>query len=453
MQCKFYYLNKRKNSTKKPADGSELATYTVKFKSSCSSLTPTIELRLPLSSNPYGWNYAYLSDFAKYYYISDYTWNTEGWWEISLKLDVLASHVVAIKAGTYFIKYAEAAYNKWIVDTRIQQVGINQTYINSGNNRFFDLDGWFDHIILFFISETANLSSAGAVQAFAVTRDQLKDVSQSLYTAGVSVWNDLQAQAGNAKDCITKCITVPYSIPQASSLEIVLGNYATGVYGHPVLGRVLLPTCEISIPWQANDYRRFYHKFSLILPFVGAVTIQASDIITDSKITVNAHIDILTGDITYYVCHNTEALAPFATYKTNCAAATPVSSYQSNTVGAITSLASGAMSLASQNYFGAVSSVANAAADFCLSKTVSIIGNQGGCCEAFDRPTLVTDYSPTSIEPSSVASSIGRPYFAENTLSGFSGFVQTENAHIPLACLDSERAEIESLLNNGIYLE
>jgi hypothetical protein len=48
---------------------------------------------------------------------------------------------------------------------------------------------------------------------------------------------------------------------------------------------------------------------------------------------------------------------------------------------------------------------------------------------------------------------MGLPYFAENTLEGFSGFVQTENAHVAVACLDAERDEIESLLNNGIYLE
>ena len=68
-------------------------------------------------------------------------------------------------------------------------------------------------------------------------------------------------------------------------------------------------------------------------------------------------------------------------------------------------------------------------------------------------PTLITQYYPTSVSPTSISNSMGLPYFAENTLEGFSGFVQTENAHVAVACLDAERDEIESLLNNGIYLE
>ena len=292
MQAKFYYLNKRKNSTKKPTDNSELATYDIKLKTDCSSLNPTIEVRLSAGLNPYGWNYAFLSDFAKYYFIRDYRWNTNGYWEIDLKLDTLASHVVAIRAGRYFIKFAETAYNKWIVDSRLQQLTSCTTHITSGNNRIFDLDGIADRNILFFISEDTNLSSGGAVQAFLVNQSDLKDVCHSLYTAGRSVWDDLQAQAGSASACITKCIRVPYSVPAGAALPIKLGNYDTGINGKPVLGRLLLPTVQVSIPWQTNDFRRSYHKFTLILPYVGAIPISASDILTDSILEISVAIDI-----------------------------------------------------------------------------------------------------------------------------------------------------------------
>lgn len=96
--------------------------------------------------------------------------------------------------------------------------------------------------------------------------------------------------------------------------------------------------------------------------------------------------------------------------------------------------------------------IVNAAAS-ALTKTPSCAGSYVGCAEYYDRPVLTTVYHPTAIVPTSVSHSIGLPYFAENTLEGFSGFVQTENAHVAVACLDAERDEIESLLNNGIYLE
>ena len=453
MQAKFYYLNKRKNSTKKPADNSELATYEIKLKTDCSSLNPTIEVRLAAGNNPYGWNYAFLSDFAKYYFIRDYRWNTNGYWEIDLKLDSLASHVAAIRASRYFIKFAETAYNKWIVDSRLQQLTSCTTHITSGNNRIFDLDSIADRNILFFISEDANLSSGGAVQAFLVTQSDLKDVCHSLYTAGRTVWEDLQAQAGSASACITKCIRVPYSVPAGASLSIKLGNYDTGITGKPVLGRLLLPTVQISIPWQTNDFRRSYHKFTLILPFVGAVPISASDILTDSMLEISVAIDILTGDVVYYVCHEDDALAPIASYKTNCASVIPISSYQSNTLSALSSIVTGASEIANGNWVSGIAGAVNGVFNFLAAKSPSVVGAQTGSPEIMSTPTLITQYYPTSVSPTSISNSMGLPYFAENTLEGFSGFVQTENAHVAVACLDAERDEIESLLNNGIYLE
>ena len=453
MQAKFYYLNKRKNSTRKPADNSELATYEIKLKTDCSSLNPTIEVRLAAGNNPYGWNYAFLSDFAKYYFIRDYRWNTNGYWEIDLKLDTLASHVAAIRASRYFIKFAETAYNKWIVDSRLQQLTSCTTHITSGNNRIFDLDSIADRNILFFISEDANLSSGGAVQAFLVTQSDLKDVCHSLYTAGRTVWEDLQAQAGSASACITKCIRVPYSVPAGASLSIKLGNYDTGITGKPVLGRLLLPTVQISIPWQTNDFRRSYHKFTLILPFVGAVPISASDILTDSMLEISVAIDILTGDVVYYVCHEDDALAPIASYKTNCASVIPISSYQSNTLSALSSIVTGASEIANGNWVSGIAGAVNGVFNFLAAKSPSVVGAQTGSPEIMSTPTLITQYYPTSVSPTSISNSMGLPYFAENTLEGFSGFVQTENAHVAVACLDAERDEIESLLNNGIYLE
>lgn len=451
--CNFYYLHKRQNSTKKPADGSALASYSINLKDNTSFLNPTIEVYLPNYDTPFGWNYAFISQFAKYYFIKDYRWSTSGYWEIDLTLDVLASHVTAIKAGTYFIKYAETAFNKWIIDTRVQQLTSCTTHITSGDNRIFDLDNMTDRNILFFISEDSNLSSGGALQAFLISQSDLKDVCQSLYTAGSDVWQNLQAQAGSASACIAKCIRVPYSVPAGNSLPIKLGNYSTGVDGRPVLGRVMLPATSISIPWQANDYRRAYHKFTLILPFVGAVSIEASDIINDSQIDIAAAIDILTGDVTYYVCHNSDAVAPIASYKCNCAQNLPISSYQSNTVGAVTSLANAGMSAATGEIAAAASGVVNAAANFCLSKSASVIGSQTGSAELMSTPTLITQYYPTSIAPTSISNSMGLPYFAQNTMEGFSGFIQTENAHVAGGMLADERSMIESYLNTGIYLE
>lgn len=459
MQAKFYYLNKRKNSTKKPAENSELATYDIKLKTDCSSLNPTIEVRLPAGYNPYGWNYAFLSVFAKYYFIRDYRWNTNGYWEIDLKLDTLASHVVAIRASRYFIKFAETAYNKWILDNRIQQIAQTRVFTTNPATTLFDFDLYTTHYILNYISQDGGSNVGGCNGVVRVTNATLQVLAMNLYQAGTSIWEDLVAQAGSAANCLIGCHSLPFEPVESSSTTIYLGNFDTSCTGRNLRDKKKSYDWRVEIPWQTNDFRRLYHTFNLYLPFIGSVPIAAGDCLNDEYLTIGVEIDVMTGNMTYRILHDAgEALTPFASYQGNCAARVMTSSYQNNLIGSITSLVSGAAgmasSLANPVAGGAMmaTGILNAAAS-ALTKTPSCAGSYVGCAEYYDRPVLTTVYHPTAILPTSVSNSIGLPYFAENTLEGFSGFVQTENAHVAVACLDAERDEIERLLNNGIYLE
>ena len=448
----FYNFSKRKNSTKVP-DSAGL-NVVCNLKSNTSILTPTLEI-YSADESITGYNYIRIVTFNRYYFITDFSWNTGGYWEVTATVDVLGSFKTAIVNTTAFIRYAQTAFNSHIVDTRLQQVTMCSTIVTSGNNQIFNFDGWTDRNILFFVSEYPNLSSGGALQAYLVTESQLKNVCHSLYSASLSVWQDLQAQAGSASACLVKCLRVPYSVPTGGDLPIILGNYTTGVTGRNVIGKMLMPTVQISIPWQTSDFRRAYHKFTLVLPFVGAVKIEASDIINDSTLDIDVAIDILTGDVTYYVSHDTDAVAPIASFKGNCACQLPMSSYQNNTVGGVTSLSLAAMTAASGDLAKAAGELVNSAADFCLSKTPTVIGSLTGAAENMSMPTLITQYYPTSVEPSSIAATLGRPYFAQNSLSGFSGRVQTSGASVASDGImtTGERNDINILLDSGIYIE
>lgn len=449
--CIFYKFSKRKNSTKIPEISG--LNVVVNLKSNTSVLNPTLEV--VASDDITGYNYCYIATFARYYYIEDFAWNTGGYWDISLSADPMATFRNDIWATTAYILYAQTAYNSLIVDSRLNQVTSASVHVTSGNNRIFDLDGIADRNILFFISEDTNLSSGGAVQAYLVTQSELKNVCHSLYTAGRSVWDDLQAQAGSASACITKCIRVPYSVPAGAGLSIKLGNYDTGVNGKPVLGRLLLPTVQVSIPWQASDFRKSYHKFTLILPYVGAVPISASDVLNDNILDISIAIDILTGDIVYYVCHQNDAVAPIASFKSNCASVIPISSYQSNTLSALSSIVTGASEIANGNWVRGLGSAVNGIFNFLAAKTPSVVGAQTGSPEIMSTVTLITQYYPTCVEPSNLLATQGRPYMASNSLSGFSGYIQTKDFSVTSGhgMTDRERDIINSTLDGGAFIE
>ena len=58
----------------------------------------------------------------------------------------------------------------------------------------------------------------------------------------------------------------------------------------------------------------------------------------------------------------------------------------------------------------------------------------------------------TTVEPSTVAVSIGRPLNAVRTLSSLSGYVQTEDASVS-ADNDEMSDQINTLLDGGVFLE
>ena len=67
----FYQFEKRSNSTLQPSGGG--TTYACQIFDPCSVLTPRIKLSFPSGAgNPTLWNYAYIGDFTRYYFVRDW---------------------------------------------------------------------------------------------------------------------------------------------------------------------------------------------------------------------------------------------------------------------------------------------------------------------------------------------------------------------------------------------
>ncbi len=62
----LYSFKKRENSTKRPSTGG--TDFSVVLLDETSLMTPTF--KLSIGSNPIGYNYAYVSDFNRYYFIN-----------------------------------------------------------------------------------------------------------------------------------------------------------------------------------------------------------------------------------------------------------------------------------------------------------------------------------------------------------------------------------------------
>ena len=86
----FWTFGKRENATSQPS-ANPLKTYnTVQLKDNCSVVNPALKIREAVNVRVMDWNYCYIHEFSRYYWVSDWMWDN-GIWVCELQVDVLAS--------------------------------------------------------------------------------------------------------------------------------------------------------------------------------------------------------------------------------------------------------------------------------------------------------------------------------------------------------------------------
>ena len=88
MIVSLYTFSKEKNSTVRPSgDGTRFSCI---LKDSSGTMAPVIKLDIGLNNSPSGYNYAYIPDFRKYYYVSEWVFE-DRLWVAYLEEDTLAT--------------------------------------------------------------------------------------------------------------------------------------------------------------------------------------------------------------------------------------------------------------------------------------------------------------------------------------------------------------------------
>lgn len=93
------------------------------LRNQTSVLNPSI--RIESADNISTYNYAYISEFGRYYYITDIVSVRTNCWVVSLRCDVLMSYSAQIKAITGVVVRQESNPNKLLVD-RLERLQSNK---------------------------------------------------------------------------------------------------------------------------------------------------------------------------------------------------------------------------------------------------------------------------------------------------------------------------------------
>lgn len=473
MKVRFYHFIKRNKSTKQPAGTDSYQEKEVAFKDKCSITAP---LLLCQTENVSAYNYVYIPSWNRYYFISEAA-SVENMWEVALIEDYLASYKTGIGLTSAMILYATGS-TKNIPDSRIPvlaDVAIGHTYEAIPDMTI--MDSAFGAIIL-------GITGKGSFGMY-----QLKNTADLPdLLNGVDNWWNTEASSqldaakqlfygGSAASCLKGALGIPIALPALGNEEdLYLGNYPckrsndSNITGYRIANPIKTYGGSISIPWQASGWLRVsaYCAISMYFPFIGVISIPATEVQSESSISYTYSLNVTSGDISLEV-RATSSGKKLATASGNIAISVPFGNTGINTSKLITAGVSG-VGVAGAAIVGAVAGftlpVVGAIGAGLATIANNVLGSLGGdasgsgglgggSSQGLDKVVhIAVVQKQLASSQTAVAPIIGKPYMGVATVGSFSGFVQTDGFQFEdVQAYSSEKDMINKLLDSGIYFE
>lgn len=462
MNVTFYTFSKKYNSTARPSGG---AVYNCVLKRDSGIQHPYIELSGGATSNPTGYNYAYIAMYERFYYVNDWTFSN-GLWSCALDIDVLATYKTQIGGTDLYILRASAAYDNSIVDTIYPATKggttITQT-ANTGWTRTYSAGSY----VIGIISKSA---VSGAVAYYVVTYSGMATLRAAMMNPGtIPNWSDIKdfTSGDIAKafldpfQYVASCTWFPFAVAGGSSAALDFGYWSSGVSGSVLSSGVQALNITFSVPGNysssADAWRRLapFAEYTLYLPPFGLVTLDSTKVASSSNIYLNILIDVITGLATMDIYDDFNNI--LATVGAQLGVPVQLAQVSTDYAGMITGAASSVGGIVggilTGNIGGAVQSAASGIVSAAQSAapTVATSGSTGGTggigtvarFNAYFRN--VTDYSNEIF---------GRPYCKVAKPSALGGYIMAQSGSI-VSCDGNvdEREAIKQFIETGFYYE
>ena len=245
ISIKLYKFTKRENSTAIPGVLFPPTDFSCTLKENCSIITPTIEL----SAATMDYNYAYIADFGRYYYIRDIVSNANNYWTLQLECDVLATYKTEIGNASEYVLRSASSYDGDITDNLYPTKGIVTHAVNTSATVPFDSSD-VGFIIGSINNETSN--KFGAVQYYlmdstnigammeyllGVNLDSSQDLEQLIVNLSVEIQNGISKALSNPTQYIVDSYAIPYAskLSVGSQASVKTGYWITPAAGYPLL--------------------------------------------------------------------------------------------------------------------------------------------------------------------------------------------------------------------------
>lgn len=459
-------FSKRKNSTKQPTSGT---TATVYLKDDTSILNPTFDC----TGVPDNVNYIYVSDFGRYYFVSDVTHVGKDRILINCTVDVLATYKSQIGGYSGFIEYTSSSSDVTITDPRNMPTYLIDTSYNtlSITSNPFNSTGCYIVAVL-----SGGSGGSGLGTYYALTPIEFLSFNGDVYDS--TVIGQLIDQFTQVRDSFVSCIWLPVNISSITgiantsiqigrvTLPTAKGKMITGRKINTTTGASTLTFPSGSGAGNALEYIDLppYTTGFIYLPFVGCVPMDMNPAAMYKSLAVDIHIDVMTGDIIYKITYGGGGST---TYTGNIATKMPISSSSYDAVGTATGVLTtigGIIGTIASSGSGAVAALGSAATALhglnAATKSMELHTMINGSASSAIGAELglspvwaIYQYIPTMTNLTDLQAEQGMPYYKVNTISNLSGFVKCSRASVSINGFDSERDTVNDYMDGGFYYE
>ena len=460
ISVKFYNFVKDSNSTKRPAVTDLAVDMSCEIFNPCTVVNPRIVVKTaaPKPTNGSFYNYCYISDFKRYYFVSNWEYNN-GLWIASLSCDVLSTYKTQIGAESMFILRASAASNGYIRDNYYPM-----TAEVVKNSSFTSHSTWSYSTGVYVVNVVGMNTGTSTLYQFTPANfssflDALLGVIDN--TTFVDIMQAIKNSLFNPIRYITSATWFPRGFTTSGSAIVKVGLWNSGVSADIIsdpTGVLEQTTMSLSQHPQATrgEYLNIppYSQHVLKYDPFGAIELDTSKIVGEYTITYSVIMDAITGQGTLRVVGGVSGNL-LANVTTQLGVPLPLTgaSIGSGSVagsvatigGAVAGIITGGAGLMAEAALAGVSTIENA-----VKGVVTTIGSGGSITGLRQDVVLYETFYKVTGENNAKN---GRPYMRTATPSSLTGFMIAQRGDVAIDGTAQEADAIKAILESGFYYE
>lgn len=459
----FYRFNKKKNSTKRPDGGTRIS---IELKAPTDIINPTI--RLNYSGSPHGFNYLYIPDFAKYYYVDSWRW-MDGLWECDCTEDFLATWKSEIGDSTQYILRSSYTYNVNVGDSYYPTRGGTVNYYAAGVNPFARTFDGGCYVVGLINSDSGGV---GAVHYYVMSQFNFNRFLSALMNdidwlniSTEEISAGLQKGLINPFQYVASCLWLPVQAGTSGSKvsNLRYGWWTLSQQSAAPLAQdsTVYKSVEFALPKhpQAGERGKWlnnapYTTYTLYMQPFGGIPIDTTMVYNQTTVTAGIYIDPITGNA---VCRVTSGGATLTEVSGQVGVPIQLSQMATDYAGATKTAANtigGVIgNIMSGNIGGLIANGVSGVIDTTTQARIPQMQTSGA-----NGSKLYSSLTPHIMAQCSLVvpennAHWGRPLCDNRKISDIPGFVMCADPDISFSGTSIEQDGVRQYLTSGIYYE